>query len=174
MGVVSGIVGGLVAAALGALAIRYRKAVKVDSQGWRTLRPGMLIHGTTGFLVILAPIFGFFAVQSLLDPNPPDDAWALYILSVASSLGLLYFAYAGYLRRIAWRGQTIRITTPFAHERSYALRDIASIGSNIDGSGLKLRMRDGSTIQVSHYFHGVDQLLEAIGQENVSAPTIRS
>ena len=162
--IVSGLIGGAVATALGAAALRSQKEAEVDANGWRRLRPGWYMHLALGgcVLFVLLVAFFFYTGGSARRDAETQNMWALLIM-LAFGAGGLWTLWAGYLRRVAWRAGDIRVSTPLG-ARTYRFANIVGVGGNAEGSECKLHMGDGSVVRVSVYFHGFQQFIQALGE----------
>lgn len=165
MGVLSGVIGGAIAVALGALAIRSQRAASIGADGWKRLRPGWYLHlaliGCSAFVLVI----GWFFLQggSSRADAVEQDRWAL-LLMFAFGAGGLWVLWAGYLHRIMWRGTEIRVVAPFGAERRYRYSEIVDMDDSFDGSEVKFRMQDGSVLRISVYFHGFQEFMSELDE----------
>jgi hypothetical protein len=162
--IVSGIIGGVAATALGAAALRSQREAAIGADGWRRLRPGWYMHLALGgcILFVLLVAFFFYTGGSARRDAHTQNMWALLIMLV-SGAGAGWTLWAGYLRRVAWKGAELRIATPF-NVCTYRFADVVGVGGNADGSECKLHMSDGGVVRVSVYFHGFQQFIQALGE----------
>ncbi len=153
--VVSGLIGGAIATALAAVALRSQKSARTDSDGWCWLRPGWLIHFAVGgcFAFVLAVSYFLWLAGSARTDAELQNFWAMLIM-LGFGAGGLWLVWAGYLHRVAWRGNDIRLVRPLRRDTYYRFTDIVSVRPNGDGSEFKLRFADARVLRVSPYFHG--------------------
>lgn len=163
----SGLIGGLIAAALAAWAKRNLKPARIDADGWHHLRPGWYLH--VGLVGMILMALGFGSVTLLwLTHNPPDTRreWgiALFVAAgaVAAAGAAAFMGWRYYRQKVSWRGTAIRVRDARGRERVFAVADIARIEKR-DGMGeYRFRFRDGSRFSVSCYHHGVPELVAAL------------
>jgi hypothetical protein len=162
--IISGLIGGVVATALGALALRTQKTARPDQHGWRRLRPGWLYHlATFGSLVFVVLAGVSIAVGSARADADEQNFYALLLMLGFGGAGAV-LVWAVYLRRIEWKGDEIRVTGPFGQLRRYRFSSVEKITEN-SYSEIKLRMPDGSTLRASPYLNGFfDFMDELVGR----------
>ena len=163
--VISGLIGGAIATALGAMALRSQKSANLDVDGWRWLRPGWLIHFAVGGCAafVLAITYFFSLGGSARSDAAEQNFWAMLIL-LGFGGGGLWLVWAGYLHKVAWRGNDIRLVRPLRLDAYYRFTDIVSVRPNGDGSELKLKFADARVLRVSPYFHGFRQFEEEMAK----------
>ncbi|HVH49649.1 MAG TPA: hypothetical protein VM760_07210 [Sphingomicrobium sp.] len=162
--IVSGIIGGIAATALGAAALRSQKEAALDADGWRRLRPGWYMHLALGGCILFVLLVAFFFYTGGSARRDADSQnFAALLIMLAFGAGALWTLWAGYLRRVAWRAGDIRISTPLGAQ-TYRFADVVGVGGNADGSECKLHMSDGSVVRVGVYFHGFQQFIQALGE----------
>lgn len=163
MGIASGLIGGAIAVALGTLAIRSQRGPSVDAYGWKLMRPGWYLHLALIGCIAFVLVIGWFFLQggSSRADAVEQNQWAL-LLMLAFGAGGLWVLWAGYLRRIMWKGAEIRVIAPFGTERRYCFSEIVDMTEGVDGSEIKLHMDDGSVMRVSVYFHGFQNFMNDI------------
>lgn len=159
--IISGLIGGAVAAVLASWAERGRRKARKDSQGWRSLRPGWLLHGTFVGCFALVAFISFFLLNggSARSDADTQNLYALGLL-IAFALGAVYVAWITYGRTVAWLGGKIKTTDVFGRERFYRLCDIDQINETLSGSDYVIRFTDGSRLKFSKYMHGVPEFLK--------------
>lgn len=173
--VVSGLIGGVVAIALGVVARRTQKNATMDQHGWKQLRPSWLIHATLlGCLAFAAVIGGFFIMGgSSRSDAEEQNLWALGLLVAFSGAGL-WLWWAAYLGRICWKGNQIVVSAPFRDDMRHRFSDIADVTFNADESEAKLHMADGRVIKVNTYFNGFHELMVEMERQYQLARRTRS
>lgn len=164
--VVSGLIGGFVAAALVALARRRRTAARLDADGWRTLRPGWMIN--LAFILSAALAAFCFYVWMFVGSSRPDADKQMMIcllLGVGFALGAVGAGWAGYGRRISWKGDELRIRRLGGGEIVQRFADIAGVTKKDALGEYHIDFRDGSRLRLSTYFRGVEELAETLRGE---------
>ena len=162
--ILHGVIGGVVATILGAVAIQSQKDAQIGAEGWRRLRPGWYMHlALGGCLVFVLLVAFFFLTGGSARRDAESQNFAAFLIMLAFGAGALWTLWAGSLRKVSWRGSEIRVATPFS-VCTYRFADVVGVDQNVDGSECKLFFADGSVVRVSVYFHGFRQFVQALGQ----------
>ena len=162
--IMHGIIGGAVATALAGLSLASQREVAADREGWIRLRPTSLIHfALVGCIAFVAVISFFFVTGGSARSDAEEQNFYALMLMIAFGCGGLTMLWAGYLRRVEWRGETVRIRSP-GRERRFQFTDFIEVKEGWDGSELKFLTADGHAFRVSLYFHGSEQLFRALFQ----------
>ncbi|MES2753993.1 MAG: hypothetical protein V4659_04945 [Pseudomonadota bacterium] len=160
--VVSGLIGGAIAAALGAIALRTQGTPKVDHDGWKTLTPSWLLHMSV-FLgaVMTAGVVYFFAIggSSLPDANS-QNVFAMG-LGIAFAVMTAWCAWLTYLQKISWNSSSIRRsalgqTSVFDRQEFVRVRESSFLGTH------RIIFRGGSSIRFFKYANGASDLVESL------------
>jgi hypothetical protein len=160
--VVHGIMGGAIATALAAASLATQRQVATDRTGWKRLRPGWYIHtALVGCILFVAAISFFFLTGGSARRDAEAQNFYAFLLMVAFGIGGVWTLCAGYLRRVEWQGERIRIRL-FGRERHFRFEEFVAVKDGLDGSELKFLTADGRVFRVSQYFHGSTQLFRAI------------
>ena len=162
--IVSGLIGGVIAAGLCALALHLRGSASTDPDGWRWLRPGWLIYGQTFGPAMIAAFCGVFLLSggsSRADAGEQNMLAAL--LMAVFLLMAIYSGWTGLLRRVAWRGDRLRITRPSRGSQVVGFADVASVCRSSALGEYVIRFKDGSSVRLSEYLHGTAELMDALG-----------
>lgn len=174
--VVHGIIGGAVATVLAATSLATQREVTADRSGWKRLRPNWYIHfALLACIAFVAVISFFFLTGGSARRDAEQQNFYALLLMIAFGLGGLWTLWAGYLRRVEWQGETIRIRS-LGQERRFQFSDFVDVKDNIDRSELKFVAWDGRVFRVGQHFHGANQLLRALFEyfENRGRPTFHS
>lgn len=162
--IISGLIGGLVATALGAAALRSQKSDPADHSGWKSLRPGWYLHfALLGCLAFVVAITYFFAIGGSARPDAKDQNFYALLLMLGFGAGGVWVLWAGYLRTIAWRGNNIRLSAPFRRDAYYRFSDVVGVSDSFDGAECKLHFTDGQILRVSVYFLGFHDFMDELG-----------
>lgn len=164
--IISGLLGGLIAAVLLGWAAKAARRVEADRQGWRTLRPGVTIWGT--ILVSAAFSLGLFYVFFFVGSTRADaETQMMYclVMAIAFGLGSAAMAYAALSRVVSWRGAKLRVRPLLGAPVEKRLDELVRTDFRA-WSGLHvLTFADGYVVTVSPYEIGARDLLERIGVE---------
>jgi hypothetical protein len=160
--IVHGIIGGAIATALAAASLATQRPVEADRSGWKRLRPNWYIHfALIGCILFVAAISFFFLSGGSARRDAEEQNFYAFLLMVAFGAGGFWTLCAGYLRRVEWQGETIRIRF-FGSEHRFHFADFVEVRDGLDGSELKFLTADGRVFRVSQYFHGSKQLFRAL------------
>lgn len=160
MNILPGVIGGLVAVGLGAAALRSQKPAQADREGWKRLRPGWYLHlALVGCAAFVAVIALFFLTGGSSRADAEDQNFYALLLMLAFGAGGIWVLWAGYLRKVAWKGNEILLTAPFRRDARYRLSEVVGVSDNIDGSECKIHFADGRILRISIYFHGFRDFL---------------
>ncbi len=173
--IISGLIGGAVATLIVWIAAKRQKPGRIDSAGWRTLRPNWLIHATFLGCAGLAalPAYILLSGGSTRADAEAQNFYALLLL-LGFGLGALLTAWAGYGRTVRWKGDELRIRTIFGGERVHSFSDIMALKKS-DASGVyKIRFGDGSNVSLSTYLHGVQGLIFPLNDEELECKALSS
>ena len=155
-----GLLGGLIAVLLAAVAIRGRRSAGIGRDGFRSLRPGWYLHlALVGCFVMCAVIALFFLGGGSARADADRQhlyAGALGIVFAAAGLWVLW---GGYLRQVSWAGDHLRVTAPGRADQLYRFSQLREIGHGLDRADLKLQFEDGRVLRVSGYCHGFDEFM---------------
>jgi hypothetical protein len=166
--VVSGLIGGVIAAGLGALAVRSQKSARTHSDGWMKLRPGWYLHLLLilcwAFVALIA--YFFWTGGSTRADAQEQNFYALLIL-IASAAAGIWTLCSAYLREVGWKDDEIRVSAPWRRERLYRFSDITDVKGTFDGSGCKLRFGEHGKLNVSAYFHGFQDFTDELRRRTV-------
>jgi hypothetical protein len=86
------------------------------------------------------------------------------LIILAFGAGGIWIFWAGYLHKFAWRGNEIRVSTPWRRVTYYRFSDIADVRENLDGSECKLHFANGRVVRVSIYFHGFHDFADELAR----------
>ncbi len=157
---VSGMIGGFVAATLVAVALRRQRPARKSADGWKTLRPGWLVNATIVGGACSAAFTGYILL--FVGSSRPDAetqmTYAL-MLFIGFALATAYLAWISYGRTIMWKGDELRVRTSFGHDFVRRISDVRSVTRSDMLGEYRLRFRDGSTLRLSEYFHGAKELV---------------
>ena len=160
--VVHGIIGGAIATALAAASLATQRHVVADRTGWKRLRPSWYIHtALVGCILFVAAISFFFLTGGSARRDADEQNFYAFLLMLAFGAGGVWTLCAGYLRRVEWQGETIRVSL-FGKTQFYRFGDFVEVRDGFDGSELKFFTADGRVFRVSQYFHGSKQLIRAL------------
>jgi hypothetical protein len=173
--IMHGIIGGAVATALAGLSLAFQRDVAPGHDGWLRLRPNWLIHfAMAGCVIFVALISFFFLTGGSARSDAEDQNFYALLLMIAFGCGGLMMLWAGYLRRVDWRGETIRVRSP-GRERRFQFADFVAVKEGMDGSELKFLTADGRVFRLSLYFYGAQHLLgelaKAFESRNSGSPS---
>ena len=161
--IVSGLIGGAIATAVGTLALRTQKPARPDPKGWKRLRPGWFMHailcGCLAFVFVM--IYVFAQGGSARADAEEQNFAALLILLGFGGAGLWIFWF-GYLHRIAWKGDAIRCRSPFGKDDYFRFSEVVLVDGNADQSEYKVVFADGRKLRVNAYFHGFNDFMEVM------------
>ena len=164
MGIASGIIGGVVAVALGALAMRSQRSASVTSDGWKRMRPGWLIHLTLfGCIAFVVAVAYFFAIGGSSQADAREENLAALLLLLGFGTAGFFTWWLGYLRKFDWKGSEIRVIRPLGRTISYCFADVIELTEGWDASENKLHMSDGKTLRVTAYMHGFSDFMQDLG-----------
>ena len=162
--VAHGLIGRAVATLLLSVSMASQRDARVTASGWNRLRPGWYIHlALIGCTLFVAPISAFFLSGGSARLDAEAQNFYALLLMLVFAAGGLWTLWAGYLRRVEWREETIRVRTP-AGVRSFEFGDYVAIRSGFDGSEFHLMTGDGRVFKLSRHFHGSNQLLRALSE----------
>ena len=172
---ISGLVGGAVATAIGTVALRTRKAARIDANGWKSLRPGWCLHLLVlGCLAFAGAIGYFFWLGGSTRADAGEQNLLAFCLLVASA-GAGTWVYCGaYLRKTEWACGVIRIRSPWHQEVSHRFSDVLEMRELGNGNGCTIRFADGRSLSVSVYSEGYHDLLEDLDKAFSGRPTHRT
>jgi hypothetical protein len=160
MAIIAGLIGGVIIAGLGALAMRLRKPASAYPAGWKYLRPGWHLHfmllACAGFVVAVTY---FFIAGGSTRPDAYEENLSSLMVGLSSGAVGLWFLWAAYLCETAWKDSEILVDGLWRKKRRYHYSDIVDIEESCGGLELKLRMQDGSSLRVNVYFHGFQDFL---------------
>lgn len=106
----AGILGGIVAAALIALAISTLRQARLGPDGWYTLRPSWFIHATlVGSILLLALFAWLWFNASEIRRSDPGERLSLAVLIIGFGAGAAYLLVTAYARTIAWSDNQLRV-----------------------------------------------------------------
>jgi hypothetical protein len=160
--VVHGIMGGAIATALAAASLATQREVEADRTGWKRLRPGWYIHSAlVGCILFVAAISFFFLTGGSARRDAEEQNFYAFLLMLAFGAGGVWTLCAGYLRRVEWQGESIRVSF-FGTRQFFRFADFVEVKDGLDGSELKFFTADGRVFRVSQYFHGSKQLFRAL------------
>jgi len=156
---ITGLVGGAIAALLSALALRNQRKASLCDEDWRTLRPGWFLHGT--FIGCCA--FVALAVTFLLGGGsslPDAETQNLSAVGILASFALMaaYLWWIAYARSIAWKDGTLRVRWAFGRERLWRFAEVSSVKERDFLGDCRIRFTDGSSMTFSLYVHGAEEL----------------
>jgi len=161
--ILPGLIGGMIATGLGAVALRSQKLARLNEDGWMQLRPSWMIHtvvgGCLGFVLVIAY---FFAGGGSARADASEQNFYALVLMLGFGGAGIYALWTVYLRKICWRGNDIRLTTPFRGVAYYRFTDVVDVGVNMDGSEYKLHFHDGRMLRVNVYLHGFHQFVREL------------
>jgi hypothetical protein len=163
--VISGLLGGAVAAVLAALAQRSQRAARMTEDGWRVLRPGWFIHATFVGCVALSSLITFSLITggSTRSDAQTQNLYAL-ALAIAFGLGALYVAWTSYARTLAWKGNDLRFRTITGRDEVRGISHVRSIRKSDARGDYRICFLDGSKLVFSAYLHGARELVEQLRQ----------
>ncbi|MGH6615142.1 hypothetical protein [Sphingomonas sp.] len=157
--VISGLVGAVLAIVIVAMAVRRQRPARTDSDGWKTLRPSWLVNvtiaGSAGITALISYVLLF--VGSSRSDGTTQMIYAL-ILAITFAAMTIYATWIGYGRTIMWKGDALRIRH-FGRDTLRRIPDIWSITGNEALGEYQLVFRDGSTLRLSAYLHGSEELV---------------
>lgn len=156
---ITGLIGGAIAALLSALALRNQRKASICDDGWRTLRPGWFLHGT--FIGCCA--FAALTMAFLLNGGsslPDAETQNLYAVGILASFALMavYLWRITYAQSIAWKGGTLRVRWTFGRERLWKFAEVSSVKERDFLDDCRIRFTDGSSMTFSLYLHGAEEL----------------
>ena len=162
-GIVSGLFGAIVAAALVSLSERKQKAARITSDGWRTLSAGWLANTT----IILCAYFSCLTAYFLLNggsrrPDADIQNISSVTLLLISLLGGCYTAWSVYGRRISWKGNQLRLRTAFGHQMVQKFSDVTSAQRSDWRGEYRLNFKNGTSLWVSVHMNGAQDLLARV------------
>lgn len=167
---ITGLIGGAIAAVLCSLALRNQKAAEISSDGWKTLRPSLLLHGIFILGFALTSLFAYIAFSGG-SALPDADTQNLFLVGLLTAFGMMtiYLWWTTYAQTIAWKGQELRVRRAFGKERHWQFTEIRSIKESEFRGDCCIRFNDGSGIIFSAYLHGSKQLLRLLPQSKRSS-----
>lgn len=160
---VSGLIGGVVAASLGYLSHARQKAARVDKNGWKGLYPGWLLHGTLGgctaFVVLM-----IWLLANGGSTRPDAGEQNLYAIGLALffASASLYVGWFNYGRSVKWRANEIWVRNAFGREAVYSISDIRSVTINDVSGTYRLKFKNGFVLAVSTYLNGTKELVSVV------------
>lgn len=156
----AGVVGGIVAALLIALAINTLRQPRGGRDGWYTLKPSWIIHGSVVLCALLLGLFVWLWFNGAR-MDEPGERLSTAALIVFCIWGGGYFVITAYARTIAWSDNRLRVRRWFRGEQ---IRDFDEIVSLTEMMGTyTLAFTDGSRIQFPVAMHGSNELAAKIG-----------
>lgn len=160
---ITGLIGGAIAAVLSLLALRSQKNATVSKDGWKTLRPSWLLHGTFIGCIALASLFAYvlFRGGSTL---PDAETQNLYLVGLMISFGVVaaYIWWTTYAQTIAWKGRQLRVSSALGREWVRKFAEVSSVETSDFRGDCRIHFSDGSAVIFSTYLHGAQELLERL------------
>lgn len=156
--VISGLIGGVIAAALTAY---------IANRVGRSARPGELRFGLfTWVLGVVCLAFAFFPIAITVFAGHDKELWAKVALFVGFGLGGLYSLGEAAFVAGTYDQEGIEFSTPWTGVKRERWNDLQSVELNAWCSWYTLKFRSGSTIRLSRYLNGHMSALEAAGITN--------
>jgi hypothetical protein len=150
--VVSGLIGGAMAAAIGAFVAR--RTGKAAVPGQLRFGPFMWILAVACLVFCLLPIVGVIHDEG-------NDSWAKAGLIIGFGAGALYcFAEAAFVGG-SFDDEGISFSTPWTGSKHGRWKDLESVTLNDTAGWYALTFKGGSTIRLSRYLNGHASALEA-------------
>lgn len=167
MAIITGLIGGAVAAGLG-LYMNARPARAAQSgEGWRILRPRPVLHGA----VLLCALMAALPAWALLTggshrPDAAQQNMAAAGLVIGFGLGTVYLAWLTYGVRASFRDGRLRVRR-LLETREYPYSDIVGLRKSEDTGELRLTLRGGRRLRLSPYFSGLAEFEDSLAQHGV-------
>lgn len=159
--VISGLIGGLIAVALAALAERRQKRATRDGDGWLRLRPSWYIHAAVVGCAALS--VGAGLLYHYIDPARPDideQRLAIAALALGFAAGALVVGIPAYGETMRWKGDLLAVRFLWRPEVVRQLSDVTSIERQDTWGVYRLTFKDGSKVGVGIQMHGARELIE--------------
>jgi hypothetical protein len=141
----------------------YRPA-RIDSMGWRWLRPGFIHYfaffGSAAFATLMWWVY-LFVGSARADAATQETAMLLIAVAMTCGAALVWFTC--FLRRYAWAESTFKVML-FNWETRYDLGRLSEIDLIHNGQTVVLRFTDGRRVSFSADMHGADDLADHIDQ----------
>lgn len=165
-GVVSGLIGAVVAFALVTVAERKQKSARPNVDGWHTLRPGWLLNGVIVGCALLAGLMGYLLLSGG-STRPDADTQNIYAALLLAGFGgaAAYFGWTCYGRTVMWKGNKLRLRTSLGREVMHRMSDVSSVTKSEMWGEYRLTFRDGSSLRFSAYFHGAGELAAKLSRK---------
>lgn len=167
MGVLTGLIGGAVAAGLG-FYLRARPARAAQNlDGWFELRPRPVLHGALalGALMTALPTWILLTGGSTRPDAAEQNLWASVLL-IGFGLMTVYLAWLTYGVRTSFHDGRLRVRSPLG-TRDYPYADIVGLRKSVLTDELVVMLRGGRRLRFSHYFSGLDEFEESLVQSGV-------
>jgi hypothetical protein len=115
-----------------------------------------------GCLAMVAVIGAFFSIGGSARIDAGEQNLMALLLMLAFAGSAAWVLWYGYLRKIEWKGDDIRVTSPFGRVAEYRFSDVQETAESMDGFQFRLRMKDSRTLRVSMYSHGFQEFMERL------------
>jgi hypothetical protein len=160
----AGILGGIAAAALIALAIRTLRQARLGKDGWYALRPSWFIHVTlVGCILLLALFVWLWFNASEVRRSDPSERLSLALLIIGFGAGAGYLLVTAYARTVQWSDNQLRVRRWFHDDDVRDFSEISSIVRNDVSGAYTLTFTDGSRLQFPIAMHGSKELATTLG-----------
>lgn len=168
MGIVTGLIGGAVAAGLGFyLRARPARAVR-KADGWLELRPRPVLHVGVllGALMTALPAWMLLSGGSQRADAAEQNMWAA-VLAIGFGVMTIYLAWITHGVRIGFRGGRLRVRSLFGTQE-YGFHDILACRKSALTGEFVVTLRGGRRLRFSEYFSGVAELEESLAQHGIA------
>ncbi|MFN9497560.1 MAG: hypothetical protein ACK57E_03675 [Erythrobacteraceae bacterium] len=154
------VVPGLLVWALYWLAAKFEKPAGIDGNGWRFLKPHLVLHFG---LAISSLLWGFMWILLLRaefsELKSDDQALPFIGLFFLFGFVFIYILTTGYLRKISWRDGEVRESFLGRHKH-YEFSSIESLDYIEWKDTWRFTFVDGRKFEVSNGMHGLAELAD--------------
>ena len=155
-----GLFAGLVTLWLSELAVRTQQPAATTADGWKRLRPGWFLHGILIGAAGLGALMAWFLLSGGSSRTDAElqNAFAFGIAAVFAGAAL-HIAWTVHGRTIEWKDDVLRVRTRLGRDIEHRMFEVRWVTRSVARGEYKLTLADGSTLHLSAYLHGSNELV---------------
>ena len=161
----SGLVGAIVATALGYWTITYQEKVERDANGWMALRPTATVHfafiGSFAFSALMLWLY-LFVGSARTDADTQE--FMMLVLFAVFGVAAMWTFWSAYLYKVRWKGSKIEFGR-LGRIHRYKVQQIAAKKYVAWRSEYAIEFEDGQRLFFSPYMRGGLELARKLGLE---------